>query len=163
MAQAGVQAEARHHGGGTRGHRRARTERGAAGFLRTAVAYGGVAIGRGLPAGGRHQLEHADDFLLAQEAQGSGWHWHQAGANPVRRGSGSHPAATAGGGVALSIPLHSAGGRPGNGVSPAVRRPENQGRVAAFVSVCVGGTGFEVRLPGAVRAAGVGAQFQGGA
>jgi hypothetical protein len=58
---------------------------------------------------------------------------------------------------------HRARGRPGNGISLTLRRVGDFGRVAAFVSVCVGGTGIEVRLPGAVRAAGVGTQFQGGA
>ena len=49
-----------------------------------------------------------------------------------------------------------------NGVQAAVRWVEDFGRLATFVSVCVGGTGFEVRLPGAVRPAGLGAQFQSG-
>ena len=78
-------------GGRTRRHRRARAERGAAGLLRNSVAHRRVAIGRGLSAGGRCGLEHAHDFLLAQEAQGPRWHWHQAGADPVRRGCGGHP------------------------------------------------------------------------
>ena len=38
----------------------------------------------------------------------------------------------------------------------------HQGGVAAFVSVCMGGAGVEVRLSGAVRAAGAGAQLEGG-
>ena len=44
-----------------------------------------------------------------------------------------------------------------------MRRIGNFGGDVAFVSVCVGGAGVEMRIPGAVRAAGVGAQFQGGA
>src|SRR5208282_6639289 len=35
--------------------------------------------------------------------------------------------------------------------------------VAAFLPLRLGGTGFEVWIPGAVRTASVGAQFQGGA
>ena len=35
--------------------------------------------------------------------------------------------------------------------------------VAAQLSVCVGGAGVEMRIPGAVRATGVGPQLQGGA
>jgi hypothetical protein len=57
IAQAGIQTEAGNHGGRTRGHSSSRAECGAAGFLRTAVAYGGVANGRGLPAGGGCGLE----------------------------------------------------------------------------------------------------------
>ena len=63
MAQAGVQDQAGDHGGRTRGHRPAGTKRGAAGFLRTAVAYRRVANGRGLSAGGGCGLEHAHDLL----------------------------------------------------------------------------------------------------
>ena len=65
MAQAGVQGQAGHHGGRTCGDCRAGTERGAAGFLRTAVAYRRVANGRGLSAGGGCGLEQPHDLLLA--------------------------------------------------------------------------------------------------
>jgi ribosomal protein L28 len=61
MAQAGVQGQAGNHGGVTRGHRPAGTERGAAGFLRIAVAHRRVANGRGLSAGGGCGLEQPHD------------------------------------------------------------------------------------------------------
>ena len=56
MAQAGVQAKAGHHRRRTCGHHPAGAKHRAAGLLRTALAHGRGAIGRGLSAGGRHQL-----------------------------------------------------------------------------------------------------------
>ena len=64
---------------------------------------------------------------------------------------------------ALSLPAHSAGRGSGDGVPAALGRVEHQKSDTAFVPVCVGGTGFEVRVSGAVCATGAGAQFQGGA
>src|ERR1039458_9359762 len=65
MAQASVQDQAGHHGGGTCRDCSAGTERGAAGFLRIAVAYWRVANGCGLSAGGGCGLEQPHDLLLA--------------------------------------------------------------------------------------------------
>jgi hypothetical protein len=92
-----------------------------------------------------------------------GGHWHQAGADSLRKGNRGHFETASVGWAALSIPSHRACWRPGDGVSSTLRRVGDFGRVPALVSVCVGGTGFEMRIPRAVRTAGVGAQFQGGA
>jgi len=72
MAQAGVQGQTGHHngGGGTCRDCGAGTERGAAGFLRTAVAYRRVANGRGLSAGGGCGLEQPHDQLCVVDRAG---------------------------------------------------------------------------------------------
>jgi hypothetical protein len=56
MAPACVQVQAGDHGGGTHGDCPAGAECGAAGFLRIAVAHGGVANGWGLPDIANHTL-----------------------------------------------------------------------------------------------------------
>jgi hypothetical protein len=66
-------------------------------------------------------------------------------------------------GPLFPVSAHRAGRRPGDGIQATLPRAGDFGGVAALVSVCVGGTGLEMRIPGAVRATGVGAQFQGGA
>jgi hypothetical protein len=65
-------AQAGHHDGRTLGYRPARTKFRAPGLLRTVVAYGCGATGRGLPAGGRHQLADENDLLHAQEIKSRG-------------------------------------------------------------------------------------------
>ena len=90
-------------------------------------------------------------------------HEHQADAVPVQRGHCGRLETASGGRAAFSVSLHRARRGSGDGVQATVRRVEDQGRVAAFVSVCVGGAGVEMRFPGAVCAAGVGTQLQGGA
>jgi len=45
-----------------------------------------------------------------------------------------------------TLPSHGEGRGPSHGVSSTLRRAGDFGRVAAFVSLCVGGTGFEVWL-----------------
>lgn len=61
------------------------------------------------------------------------------------------------GGAAFSIPSHRARWGPGNGVQAAVRWVGDFGRIAALVSLRLGGTGFEMRLSRTLRATGVGA------
>jgi len=71
--------------------------------------------------------------------------------------------AETGSGAAVSVSVHRARRGSGDGVQAAVRRAGDFRGVAAFVSVCVGETGVEMRFTGAVRATGAGPQLQGGA
>lgn len=101
-------------------------------------------------------MESAHSLLFAQEVE-IARDQRQPGADPVReRGGGDFEAAAAVGSV---VPVSADGAARGSGlgVPATVYGAKDQRGDAAFVSVRVGGTGIEVRIPGAVRAAGPGA------
>ena len=87
----------------------------------------------------------------------------QADAVPVLCGNSDHSEKAANIGAIVSLSLHCTGRRSGDGVQAAVWRAGDFRGVAAQLSVCVGGAGVEMRIPGAVCATSVGSQLQGGA